>query len=77
MQDKEGTASEFAETLRAAAAAVGQGGVTLDADLDSGTSVVDADREARIAELRCQYLAGSYRADASEIAARIVNEHLT
>jgi anti-sigma28 factor (negative regulator of flagellin synthesis) len=77
MQDKEGAVREFAETLRAAAAAVGQGVIALDVDLDSGTSAVDADREARIAELRRQYLAGSYSADAGEIAARIVNDHLT
>lgn len=77
MQDKDGAVSEFAETLRAAAAAVGQGGVALEVGRDSGTSEVDADREARVAELRRQYLAGSYSVDASEIAARVVNEHLT
>lgn len=76
MQDKEEAVSEFAETLHAAAAAVGRGGVSLDVDRDSQSAEVDADREARIAELRRQYLEGSYRMDAGEVAARIVDEHL-
>jgi anti-sigma28 factor (negative regulator of flagellin synthesis) len=76
MHEKEGTVSEFAETLRAAAAAVGQGGVALDVDRDSRPAEIDAARETRIAELRRQHLEGSYRADAGEVAAKIVDEHL-
>jgi anti-sigma28 factor (negative regulator of flagellin synthesis) len=72
MHEKEGTVSEFAETLRAVAAAVGQGGV----DRDSQPAEIDAAREARIAELRRQHLEGSYRADAGEVATKIVDEHL-
>ena len=74
MQEKEEAASEFAETLRATAAAVGQPirhpGVVLDVDQD-------ADREARIAALRRQYLEGSYSVDPRELAARIVDDHLS
>ncbi|HMJ62718.1 MAG TPA: flagellar biosynthesis anti-sigma factor FlgM [Bryobacteraceae bacterium] len=77
MQEKEEAVSEFAETLHAAAAAVGRGGISPDVDRGGSRSdEVDADREARIAELRRQYLEGSYRADAGEVAARIVDDHL-
>jgi anti-sigma28 factor (negative regulator of flagellin synthesis) len=77
MQKKEGAVSEFAETLRATAAAVGQQGVAIDMDRGSQSVEVDAGREARVAELRRQYLEGSYRVDAGEIAARVVDDHLT
>jgi anti-sigma28 factor (negative regulator of flagellin synthesis) len=81
MQEKEGAISEFAETLRAAAAAVGQpqgqSGVALDVDRDTRSAGLDADREARIAELRRQYLEGSYSVDPREVAARIVDDHLS
>lgn len=74
MQEKEGAVSEFAETLRAAAAAVGQPvrhpGVALDVDRDT-------DREARIAELRRRYLEGSYSVDPRAVAARVVDDHLS
>jgi anti-sigma28 factor (negative regulator of flagellin synthesis) len=77
MQEKEEATSKFVETLRAAAAAVGQRGVTLDADRDSRPAEVDADREARVTELQRQYLEGSYGADSGEVAARLVDDHLT
>jgi len=76
MQEKEGVVSEFAETLRAAAAAVGQGGVALDVDRDSQSAEVDAEREARITELRRQYLDGTYGTDPTGVAAAIIDEHL-
>jgi anti-sigma28 factor (negative regulator of flagellin synthesis) len=33
--------------------------------------------EARIAELRKQHLAGTYKVDAAELAAKIVDDHLS
>jgi len=81
MQEKEGTASEFAETLRAAAAAVGQPAgqqsAALDVDRDTRFAGIDTDREARIAELRRQYLEGSHSVDPREVAASIVDDHLS
>lgn len=81
MQEKEGAVSEFAETLRVAAAAVGQPvgqeSVALDVDRDTRSAGIDADREARIAELRRQYLEGSYSVDPQEVAARVVDDHLS
>jgi anti-sigma28 factor (negative regulator of flagellin synthesis) len=35
------------------------------------------DREARIAELRKQYLSGTYKVDAGKVAAKIVDDHLS
>jgi anti-sigma28 factor (negative regulator of flagellin synthesis) len=81
MQEKKGAVNQFAETLRAAAAAagqpVGQQSVALDLDSDTRSAGMDTDREARIAELRRQYLEGSYSMDPREIAARIVDDHLS
>lgn len=34
-------------------------------------------REARIAELRAQYLAGSYQVNANELARKLVDAHLS
>lgn len=34
-------------------------------------------RDARVAELRAQYLAGSYRVDAKELARKLVDAHLS
>jgi hypothetical protein len=75
MQEKEASAGEFVETLRATAAAVGQGS-GLDVDRDGSVVGIDNDREARIAELRRQYLEDSYRPDPAEVAARIVDDRL-
>jgi hypothetical protein len=76
MREKETPAGEFVETLRAAAAAVGQVGSGLDVARDSSVVGIDNDREARIAELRRQYLEDSYRPDPAEVAARIVDDRL-
>jgi anti-sigma28 factor (negative regulator of flagellin synthesis) len=74
MQEKKGAVNEFAVTLRAAAAAVGHGGVTL--DRDSPSAEVGAEREARITELRRQYLDGAYGTDPTGVAAAIIDEHI-
>jgi anti-sigma28 factor (negative regulator of flagellin synthesis) len=74
MQEKETPASEFVETLRAAAAAVGQ---QAGADRDGQYIQVDQDREARIAELQRKYAEGSYQVSAADVAARMVDDHLT
>ncbi|MGH9695952.1 MAG: flagellar biosynthesis anti-sigma factor FlgM [Bryobacteraceae bacterium] len=80
MQEKEAFARQFVETLRAAAAAVGQVESGLDVDRArsfAGIDVrIDNDREARIAELRRQHQEGSYRPDPADVAARIVDDHL-
>jgi anti-sigma28 factor (negative regulator of flagellin synthesis) len=77
MQKKEASGSEFVETLRAAAAAVGQQAGTVDADRDAKPFEVDQEREARVAELRRQYSEGTYRVNSAELAAKMVDDHLT
>jgi anti-sigma28 factor (negative regulator of flagellin synthesis) len=77
MHKKEAPASEFVETLRAAAAAVGQQAGALDGDRDGQTFEVDQEREARIAELRRQYSEGACRVNPAEVAAKMVDDHLT
>jgi anti-sigma28 factor (negative regulator of flagellin synthesis) len=77
MQKKEAPASEFVETLRAAAAAVGQKAGALDESRDGGPFEVDQEREARIAELRHQHSEGAYRVNSADVAAKMVDDHLT
>lgn len=77
MQEKETFAGELAKTLRAAAAAAGQPAAALDAERTGQSVEVDQDREARITELRRQYAEGSYHVKAADVAARIVDDHLT
>jgi anti-sigma28 factor (negative regulator of flagellin synthesis) len=77
MQEKEASASEFVETLRAVAAAVGKQAGTLEADRDGRPFEVDQEREARVTELRRQYSEGAYRVNSAEVAAKIVDDHLT
>jgi anti-sigma28 factor (negative regulator of flagellin synthesis) len=62
MDDKDLLAEQFAENLRAAAAAV--------------NNKVGKDEESRIEKLRLKVLNGEYQISAKDIASKIIDEHL-
>jgi anti-sigma28 factor (negative regulator of flagellin synthesis) len=77
MQEDETPSGEFVETLRATAAAVGQPAAGRDFEQGVSAAEPSPDREARIAALKRQYAEGAYHVDAADVAARIVDDHLT
>jgi len=76
MQKDEKPSAEFVEILRTAAA-VGRPAGALDRQQSGSAVEPDSEREARIATLRHTYAEGAYHVDAADVAARIVNDHLT
>lgn len=77
MQEDEKASAEFMETLRTAAAAVGSPAGALNRQQSGSAVEPDPEREARIATLKRQYAEGAYHVDAADVAARIVDDHLT
>lgn len=77
MQEDEKPSSEFVETLRAAAAAVGRPALAIDPQQPASVDEPDPERETRIAALKRRYAEGTYQVNAAEVAAKIVDDHLT
>jgi anti-sigma28 factor (negative regulator of flagellin synthesis) len=73
MDDERALSLGFTVGLQAAAAAIAREPERI----ESAHLLSDqADREARIAELRRQCQSGEYRVDASALGAKIVDDHL-
>ena len=77
MQEDEKLSAEFVETLRTAAAAVGRPAGAMDRQQSGSAVEPDPERDARIAALKHRYAEGAYHVDAADVAARIVNDHLS
>ena len=77
MEEDEKPSAEFAEMLRRAVAAVGRPAGAFDRKQSGSSAEPDPEREARVATLKRRYAEGAYHVEAADVAARIVDDHLT
>jgi anti-sigma28 factor (negative regulator of flagellin synthesis) len=77
MKKKDTSGSGFADNSQAAAPARAREREPLSPSIAAAREQILTSTEARVAELRHQYLSGTYNVDAAEVAAKIVDDHLS